>query len=395
MTDTEGFRGGGETDADQRGSAEAFGTSLASSGLLGLDVLAAKVAGRLHGAAPLDLVNMTVLDSDGYLTVRATEGNRTSHISGMRFAGDAGIGGLAVSLNRTVSVRDYSARRETRLFTDVMVVQEGIRGAAGIPIVVQNQPLGVLFMGRRSDENITSAEITVFEETSEAIGPLLLASLQWARGMEEARAGERQRLAAELHDDITPLLFSIGAAADLARRLLPADASALAQIASIESMASAAAARARAAVRSLAPVEASRLLDQRIRAAVDRFTARSSVSVSLATCGASVDLDPQTVDTLTAVVAESLNNVAKHAAGSSAVVSIVYGPRKVSVVVMDDGPGLPRDFRLRPITAPSVGEHYGLSSLTHRMALVGGSLDIGGNDDGGVTVRAELDPGTR
>ncbi len=72
----------------------------------------------------------------------------------------------------------------------------------------------------------------------------------------------------------------------------------------------------------------------------------------------------------------------KHAQARSVVVSVFAIRDGVAVTVADDGIGLCEDYT----------EHdgMGLVASSERLAQVGGTLIIGRNDDGGVTVQAWL-----
>src|ERR1700689_3873830 len=76
--------------------------SLDSIGLTEVDTLAAKIVKHVHKFMPRDLVNLTILDRRE-LVVRATIGNRTDGMAGMRFPVQTGLGGLAVMERRVIS----------------------------------------------------------------------------------------------------------------------------------------------------------------------------------------------------------------------------------------------------------------------------------------------------
>ena len=188
-----------------------------------------------------------------------------------------------------------------------------------------------------------------------------------------------------------PFLFGIGAAA---RRIRDTVAmrrgETLAQIGNIEKLASSANAFARSMMIPLGALPKEHLLDVRIRAVRDRFSLIFDFVVSVGVQGTPIPLDDAVLDTLEAVVTEALSNVARHAQGASAMVSLTYDRREVSVAVMDDGAGLPDDFTLYAITNPLAGNHFGLAVLSHRLQLLRGTLEIDTNEDGGVTVRASV-----
>ena len=84
------------------------------------------------------------------------------------------------------------------------------------------------------------------------------------------------------------------------------------------------------------------------------------------------------------VVQEALTNVVKHAGPARASVVVRYGDRAVEVEVTDDGS--------RPVNGKVAG--YGLAGMRERVELHGGTLEAGGRNEGGFTVKARLPLGS-
>lgn len=83
------------------------------------------------------------------------------------------------------------------------------------------------------------------------------------------------------------------------------------------------------------------------------------------------------------VVQESLTNVARHAPGSPAVVTLTASDRGVRVEVENQP--------VQPGSVTTPGSGWGLAGMRERVALVGGTLDAAETSDGGFAVHAELD----
>ncbi|MCC5581705.1 sensor histidine kinase [Microtetraspora sp. AC03309] len=91
---------------------------------------------------------------------------------------------------------------------------------------------------------------------------------------------------------------------------------------------------------------------------------------------------PAAVDrTAYRIVQESLTNVARHAAATTASVRIDYRPDALAIRVDDDG-------KAAPGTAPMPG--IGLLGMHERVTALGGRLRAEPRDEGGFTVQAEL-----
>ena len=83
------------------------------------------------------------------------------------------------------------------------------------------------------------------------------------------------------------------------------------------------------------------------------------------------------------IVQEALANVAKHAAATRAWIVVRYEQRAVEVEIGDDGRGPDGGG-----TADDGG--HGLVGMRERVALYGGTLELGGRAGAGFTVHARL-----
>ena len=91
--------------------------------------------------------------------------------------------------------------------------------------------------------------------------------------------------------------------------------------------------------------------------------------------------------TLYRIVQESLTNAAVHAAGSRVDVRVRYESDAVDVSVVDDGR---RVGEPGPVSVGPSGTGLGLAGMRERVAVFGGSLDVGRCAQGGFRVHARL-----
>jgi signal transduction histidine kinase len=82
------------------------------------------------------------------------------------------------------------------------------------------------------------------------------------------------------------------------------------------------------------------------------------------------------------IVQEALTNVARHAEGAHATISIDYGERALTVQIEDDGRG--------PASGTPSGGGKGIAGMRERATALNGELDAGPRPDGGFRVRARL-----
>ncbi len=87
------------------------------------------------------------------------------------------------------------------------------------------------------------------------------------------------------------------------------------------------------------------------------------------------------------IVQEALTNTLRHAHATRAEVTVRYAADAVAIEVTDDGGGGAPD--------PEAGGGHGLVGMRERAALVGGTIEIGAAPQGGFRIRAELPLGSR
>jgi signal transduction histidine kinase len=120
------------------------------------------------------------------------------------------------------------------------------------------------------------------------------------------------------------------------------------------------------------------LNDRGLDAAVSGVAARAPVPVRV-----TVDVAPRCSATIEAIayftVSEALTNMAKHAAASSAEVTLRRAGGRLTITVTDDGRGGAR-----------VDSAGGLSGLAQRAAAVDGTMSVQSPAGGPTTVTVEL-----
>ena len=191
-----------------------------------------------------------------------------------------------------------------------------------------------------------------------------------------AVAGERARLARDLHDVLGHSLTTITVKAGLARRLLERDAPTdrvLAEVRDAEDLSR----------RALADIRATVSAQRRASLAAELVSARAvlrAAGIEPDLPGAVDDVAADLEEPLAYVLREGVTNVVRHSGARRCTVRL--GPRWLEV--RDDGPsgdgGPSRDGR-RP--------GNGLTGLAERMAAVGGTVAAGPVAGGGFRLRAD------
>lgn len=85
---------------------------------------------------------------------------------------------------------------------------------------------------------------------------------------------------------------------------------------------------------------------------------------------------------------QALFNVERHAGAGVVIVTLDYAPDELTLVVQDDGLGLPVGFERRAV--PAAGQHWGFASMARQVEQRGGEVEIADGEDGGTRLRVRL-----
>ena len=214
------------------------------------------------------------------------------------------------------------------------------------------------------------------------------AQLARAREAHAAVTRERMRVARELHDAVAHNISVIAIQAGAADGIVERDPERAARCAElIETVAREALGELDRLVDALDTGEDRPTASQPTLARVDALATRArdaGVPVELTVEGEPAAL-PAGVDLAAyRIVQEALANAAKHAGPARARVVVRYEPRAVELEIADDGRGAGR------ASARRNGGGHGLIGIRERVALYGGTLDVGPRPTGGFLVHARL-----
>jgi signal transduction histidine kinase len=198
------------------------------------------------------------------------------------------------------------------------------------------------------------------------------------RGALDAQATQLRRIERDLHDGAQARLVALSLQLGRAEERLRDDPETAVLVRQAREEATAAIGELRSLARGIAPPI---LSDRGLAAAVEALAIRAPGEVTV-----SADPGPRApvaIETAAYfVVAESLTNVAKHAPGASATVSIRRTNDDLIIEVTDDGPGGARS------------DGSGLTGLRRRVAALDGELKVTSPPGSGTTIHAELSCGS-
>jgi signal transduction histidine kinase len=361
-------------------------------GLLDSSVLAARAAQEAHNLAGTDFTSLAVTENASLLAMRGTCQATSKPIRTLKVPAGKGLGGRVLLERRPITVADYQNDATISHHFNPVVAAEGLRGLACVPIDDGEDVIGVLYAGIRRVGTIGDRAQTNMLEFARTVGPLITAARHAEQQTRLRLSAERQRIGSELHDSLGPLLFGIGICARKARERVAEDAPDLvADLDAIQCQASSASSRLREALRDLAPASAECAFSSVLQMQVEPFTQRSGIPISLVVLGPPRTLSPTVQGVLLSSVREGLHNIERHAGAASVALTMKYDAEHVTLVIQDDGRGLPRRFELE--VAPDHGRGWGLPAILGRAQALGGDVSLFNNDDGGATLRVCIPTG--
>ena len=197
----------------------------------------------------------------------------------------------------------------------------------------------------------------------------------------DARSREREQLARELHDTVAHHVSAIAVQAQAGRAVLELDPSKSAEaFASIEESASRALAEMRVVVDALrkdAPMAPQRGIDQ-----IASLAPTGRLSLSVERRGALDGLAPQVDAALFRIAQESITNARRHGRGATAISIDLEGRRDdVRIVVDNDGD---------VVASRDDSDGHGVTGMTERATLLGGTFAAGPRPGGGWRTEAVL-----
>ncbi len=306
-------------------------------------------------------------------------------------SGAVGAAQLPVSFSETPYFAEVFSQAKTLTVSDVQalsvaaplrefIASRRIQNTMLVPLVIRRTAIGLLAIATdQADRAFTSDQVLL----AETIAGDVAGAIENARLLEQSQAAavseERSRLARELHDSVTQVLFSINLIAMGLGRLWKRNPEMGARSTDeLQRLTRGALAEMRTLLRELRPqtianTELSTLLKQ----LSDGLSARHDIPVDVE--AGQVPNIPQEVHVaLYRIAQEALSNVAKHAEASRVAVELVCHASAVQLTITDDGQGFD------PESVPA--EHMGLDIMRERADAIGADLKVASRPSGGTSV---------
>ncbi|MFF4605711.1 GAF domain-containing sensor histidine kinase [Streptomyces sp. NPDC001339] len=317
---------------------------------------------------------------------------------------------LAAMLHNATPERLADVREDPR-FGGWPAAHPDMSDFLGLPVADGDEILGALFLankrhrggdspadkgspaGKRSCEEGGRCGFT--EDDERLLGILaqhaaiaLTNARLYERSRELTIAGERARLAHELHDAVSQKLFSLRLTAQAATALVDRDpARAKDELHQVAALAAEAADELRAAVVELRPAA----LDEdglvaTLRSQVQVLDRAHSARVTFAAHGVRA-LPAAQEEAVLRVAQEALHNALRHSDAARVEVTLSRNGQGALLRIADDGRGFD------PGTVRRAGRHLGLVSMHDRASGVGGTLTVESEPGKGTAVEMEVPGG--
>jgi signal transduction histidine kinase len=343
-----------------------------------LETAAAMLADVMHH----DVVGLWVVGADGSAHRRASRGYDPS--APKEIAGAAGGALFAQALERQRPVLAHVAADDP---APAAWAAAGASSYVLAPVGKQGKTIGVLALGRASGA-YTEDDADFAATAAEYLYDLAVEDDTASVG-EQATAGERRRIAQELHDGLAQELTGVVLSLEGAQRAFERNPQMLGQqLAKATRDARATLADVRqymGALRQSAPGGLG--LPTTVARLIDDLKRQTGLAVEMRELGSEREVDADLQRAVIRIVGEALRNVAQHSGTRRATVSLNYYEAEVVVTIADDGAG----FDLAAMTASAEEHgHFGLVGMRERAEAVAGRLEVTSVPGSGTTVEATI-----
>jgi signal transduction histidine kinase len=251
-------------------------------------------------------------------------------------------------------------------------LQAQLQAAAIVPLLLEGQVIGGMWIGRRECQPISATSLVNLEHLADQVVIAIQYGLMAAQMQSLAVTEERSRIAREMHDGLAQILGYLSLELQTLETLVRRSdrEAALKALKQARERIRAAHADVRENIVSLRTTLAGELgLLPALQQYVDEFGVQAGIEARLTgDVAAAPRLSPLAEVQLVRVIQEALTNVRKHAQAGEVEVRVTACDHALQVQVIDDGHGFEQ--------SDSGRGHFGLQTMRERIVNVGGSLNV-------------------
>lgn len=296
--------------------------------------------------------------------------------------GRGSLNGIAAWTNEPILVKDVSQHSEYLADSDFMA---DTKSELVIPLRMGDRVLGTLDVQSRRLDDFGEEDVRLIQSLGDQIAIAVENARLYDQSGTFAALEERSRLARELHDSVTQLLFSITLTAEAARMLLDQDeAQVRSRLDRLQALAHQATNEMRALIQQTRPRPGGDgSLASCLRDLATERGARDGLRVVVHVEGRR-DLPARHKLALFRVAQEALNNVTKHACTDTATITLGFTDDSLLLEIEDEGIGFDPGQLKQGL--PTLG----VTSMRERIQLLGGTFKVESAPGEGTRIRAEV-----
>jgi signal transduction histidine kinase len=246
---------------------------------------------------------------------------------------------------------------------------EQLQACAVIPFLIDDQILGCVKFHFDGPRPLANEDTVLLSAVAQQCAQALERAYLSEQAQIAAAVEERQRLARELHDAVSQVLFASTVSAEAAVRSWERNpASAFALLEQVVSLNRAAMSEMRTLLLELRPESLAKTsLSQLLTQLIESAKGRQEIEASFTCEGHEASAPKDVVMTFYRISQESINNILRHSGATRFDISLQYETDKLILTISDNGRGFDPEL-------PSSG--LGMGSMRERAALIGAKLDI-------------------
>lgn len=266
----------------------------------------------------------------------------------------------------------------------------GLRFHASVPVYAGERPLGVLNVASEDWRELSENELQLLHIVGDQIGLAIqrawLAEEHTQAATRLATIEERNRLAREIHDTLAQGLAAIALQLETADVLIEGRPERAGE--AVRRALSLARANLEEARRSVSDLRAAPLRNRTLNQALQELAREAQHDgLTINYCSTPTEfplLSPRLETGIYRLAQEALTNVQKHARASHVRLALTLEERELCLYVEDDGCGFQVEETIEA-QARSGGQtgHFGLTGMSERVKLLGGTLCIESAPDAG------------
>jgi signal transduction histidine kinase len=294
---------------------------------------------------------------------------------------DDGLNEL-LDAGQTIAIADVSQDDRVPQFLQEEQMAVGRPALALIPLVTGRRRIGNLILSHTQPEPWIDSELRLFQLAATLIAISVENTRRRQREQEMVALEERQRLARDLHDSVTQLIFSMmlmaQSVAPAYKRSVEEGERRIARMMELSQQALTEMRALLAELRPASPVENG--LIPAIQQHIERISVREHIAITFEQRNYTPQSRP-TDEALYRIVQEALNNTIKHAHATRAAISLQQADGQIRLTICDDGRGLNNEK-----SRPHPAGQFGLQGIRERVARLGGTLSLESEPGQGTTL---------